>query len=471
MKKRILFVLPNRFAGRNILESDIPEILGREADVRVTFVSLFEDDEKKVAGFAATNLDWRNLRNPLSEKVAKPAIFLKYSLMNLGYKLLHLLFLGRGSHDALFYRFHQLNDLFIHHWWKQRTKGRWRRGSKVQRKLVDRKLARPLPRSKRLYDLLTALRFWSWGCDYRVEAFMEQEKFDLVVFNFVQTSPIFPYITAARRRHVPTIGIVGSWDNPTTKGGLYPCSLYVVQNEYMAEKVKALHRVDDQRLRVTGWPQMDIYKKGDVLQTREDFFREQGLEPDCRLILFGLSTKRFGAHEPGVIRHLLRQGDAGIYGDKVAFILRAHPGDRFWRQYLDEFSGRESVVVEPPNYHDRVHLVNLLHHADIVISTAGTISLDAVAFDTNTISVVFDGDLDPGPADRVANFYRSEHYSAVLETGGTRAVYSFEELDRAIVDYLDNPSADAEGRRRLRKHFLEPFDGKASARLAEIILH
>lgn len=89
-KKRILFVLPNRFAGRNILESSIPDIMAQHADVHVTFVSLFADDEAKVAGFGASNLDWKSLKNPVSEKKVRAGHGMKYMVMNLVYRFLHL---------------------------------------------------------------------------------------------------------------------------------------------------------------------------------------------------------------------------------------------------------------------------------------------------------------------------------------------------------------------------------------------
>ncbi len=469
--RRLLFVLPNRFASRNILTSDIPAILAATEGVTLTVVSLFADDEQRVRAFNNTNITWRHLAKPAKGSALPWCLRLKYALMNAVYGLVHLLLLKKGRHDALFYRFHQLHNLFIHRWWAaKRQEAPGSLDGEVQKKLIDPTLAWPWPNSRGVFDLLLSLRFWQWSCNPGVEAFFEQNQFDLVVFNFVQTSPIFPYIMAAKRRGINTVGIVGSWDNPTTKGPLYPCRRYVVQNRYMAEMLKQYHAVEGEKVTIVGWPQMDIYKRPGILAQRGEFLATMGLAPGCRLLLFGASTKRFGRHEPSVLRHLLRQLEGGVYGPEVALVIRAHPGDHHWQERLGEFQGRTRVMVEPPNYTDRVHLTNLLRHADIVMSTAGTICLDAVAFDTCAISIAFDGDEQLAPGDQAALFYQSEHYASVINTGGTRYVESCSELDQAINSYLQDPKQDEAGRLALRALHLEPFDGKAGERLVRTLL-
>jgi hypothetical protein len=468
---RILFVLPNRFASRNILTNDIPLILAETPGVSLTLVSLFADDEPRVLAFNKKNITWRHLAKPEKGSQLPPFTRLKLALMNLVYGLVQVLLLKQGRHDALFYRFHKLHHLFIHRWWAaKRNDGTANLDGDVQKKLIDPTLAWPFPNSRGVFGLLLRLRFWQWANNPGVEAFFDKNRFDLVVFNFVQTSPIFPYVMAAKRRGIKTVGIVGSWDNPTTKGPLYPCGRYVVQNRYMADMLKKYHDVGADKVTICGWPQMDIYQRPGILAERAEFLAGMGLSPRCRLLLFGASTKRFGRHEPSVLRYLLRQMEAGVYGPEIALVIRAHPGDHGWQGRLAEFQGRERVIVEPPNYTDRVHLTNLLRHADIVMSTAGTICLDAVAFDTCAISIAFDGDEQLAAGEGSALFYQSEHYASVIETGGTRYVESFCDLDQAIRAYLHDPAQDADKRLALRALHLEPFDGKAGERLVTLLL-
>ena len=471
MPRRILFVLPNRFASRNILTSDIPSILSETEDRFLTFVSLFPDDEQMVLSFNKKNLAWRHLAKPEPASHLPFFVGLKYAAMNMVYSFVHFLLLKKARHDALFYRFHKLHNLFIHWWWVAKKKDSpTSLNGEVQKKLIDSTLAWPFPNSKIFFSLLKRLRFWQWASNTKVEAFFEKNRFDLVVFNFVQTSPIFPYIIAAKRRGVKTVGIVGSWDNPTTKGPLYPCQRYIVQNRYMADMLKKYHDIDQNMVTIVGWPQMDIYKKPGIIEGREQFLSAMSLAPRCRLLLFGASTKRFGRHEPSVLRYILRQREAGVYGPEIALVIRAHPGDHNWQERLAEFQGLDNVIVEPPNYTDRTHLTNLLHHADIVMSTAGTICLDAVAFDTCAISIAFDGEVQQTSNEGAAIFYQSEHYASVIKTGGTRLVESFADLDQAILNYLNDPQQDADKRLALRALHLEPFDGKAGERLVHTIL-
>jgi len=468
-RRKILFVFPNRFAARNILETEIPNLLAGHEELAVTFVSLFPEDGEKVRAFNCPRFSWRPLRAPVDRVRVGLVETLPYFLKNLLYKAVHLLLLKRASSDALVYRFNKLHNFFVHRYWQERARGAVGGLEDVQQKLIDPKLAWPLPNSERLFSFLLRLRHWQWGNDYQVEALFDRERFDLIVVNFIQTSVVFPYYTAAWRRSIPVAGIVGSWDNPTTKGPLHSSSLYIVQNRFMAEQLIRHHGVTQEKIAVTGWPQMDVYKQAGIIEKRNSFLAAQGLDPNCRLLLFGTSTKRFGRHEPSIVRHLIERVEAGVYGPNVALIVRAHPADRLWRERFGPFAGRPNVVIEQPSYDDRGHLTNLLTHADIVMSTAGTISLDAAAFDTCGISIAFDGDLDLPAHESARMFYQFDHYASVTATGGTRLVGSFAELDGAIDEYLGNPAADAEKRQALRDYHLEPFDGCASKRLADLI--
>jgi hypothetical protein len=116
------------------------------------------------------------------------------------------------------------------------------------------------------------------------------------------------------------------------------------------------------------------------------------------------------------------------------------------------------------------HLANLLYHADVLLASQGSISLDAAALDTCVINIAFDGDLEVDHFASIRRWYEMDHYAPVVRSGGTRMVSSYEELDRAIIDYLRNPDKDRLGRDRLRQEQLEPFDGQASERLVKLIV-
>jgi len=477
--KNILFVLPTHFASRNILMSDIPTILSNGERGKATFVSLYPEDGERIRAFGSESLSWHHQKRPEKLQALLGLAPLVNFLRNICYKIAHLLFLKRASHAALVYRFNNINNFFGHrlrrsmaHWfriklpWQPKTKSHF-----SAQRYADPKLGWPLASSTKVYGFLHSLYFWNWGNNPRVEAFFENNHFDLVVINYIQTARIFHYLNAAKRRDIPVIGMVGSWDNPTLKGPVAPgLCRYLVQNRYMAEQLINHHRILEKDIAITGWPQMDIYCKEDVIIPRRDLLTRLGLAAESKVILFGANTKRLGRHEPSIMQHIIQQIQAGRYGDQVALVIRPHPGDRLWKERYAKFMNQERVVVQEPSYTDRADFANLVKHSDIVISSAGTISLDAAAFDTCAINIAFDGNLEVSEKESVAMYYKLEHYASIVETGGTLLVHSFAGLDRAIIRYLADPALDQKHRQALRDYHLAPLDGQSAARMAAMLL-
>lgn len=481
--KTVLFVLPTHFASRNILTSELPRILAAREGMRVFFASLYREDREKVASLHSPGLSWLHLKRPCAPAALIHPRTLRYWFWSLCYTAVHLLLLNRARHPSLVFRFNELKGFFGHRLRKRMAQGQ--QGSLLARisarlggrkspfnaqRYADPKLGWPLAQSQALYRFLRPFYYWLWGNSARVETFFDLHSIDLLVVNFIQTTRVFPYINAAKRRGIPIIGMVGSWDNPTLKGPVFPgLDTYLVQSRYMAGQLADHHDLGAARIVVTGWPQMDIYHRMENLVGKGEFRTSLGLDRESKLILFGANTMRLGAHEISILRHMKTELQAGRYGAATVLIIRPHPGDGQWRQRFAEFMGGDQILLEEPSYTDRVHFANLIKNCDIVISSAGTISLDAVAFDTCTINIAFDGDLSLPPDQGVALFYQLEHYASVVETKGTILVRGYDELDSALVRFLQTPEANSEGRQRLRQQHLDPFDGLASQRIADTI--
>ena len=479
--KSVLFVLPTHFASRNILTSDLPRILGERPEIRVFFASLYREDQEKVQTYRDPRFTWHHLKRPVPPSILFRPQTLLYWFQSVVYAFVHLFLLNRARHASLAYRFNELKGFFGHQMRKKMASWQQVPLSKVfmsgtkkshfsAQRYGDPKLGWPFPKSKALYTFLKSFYCWLWGNNVRVETFFDLNKIDAVVINFIQTARVYPYINAAKRRRIPIIGMVGSWDNPTLKGPVFTgLSTYIVQNRYMAEQLANFHDIETGRIVITGWPQMDIYKKKDALVSKEAFLASLGLKRNKQLILFGANTSRLGQHEISILKHMMKQLQDGRYGSSTVLIIRPHPGDSQWKARFKDFMGVENILVQEPSYTDRVHFANLVKNADIVISSAGTISLDAVAFDTCAINIAFDGDLNLPPEKSVRMFYKLEHYASIVETGGTILVHGYDELDCCLLRFLQSPDLGSEGRQRLRMYHLEPFDGFASQRIADVL--
>ena len=114
-------------------------------------------------------------------------------------------------------------------------------------------------------------------------------------------------------------------------------------------------------------------------------------------------------------------------------------------------------------------MVNTLSHADIVMATQGSISLDAAALDKKIINIAFDGSLTRSYTESVKRWYEMDHYLPVVKSGGVSIVDNFLSLDEAIKTLISKDPQKA-GRARLREIELEPFCGDSSARQVQAML-
>jgi hypothetical protein len=370
----------------------------------------------------------------------------------------------------LAYRFNRLQG-FAGHRQKEAFPPEERAREAQAGNFTDPDLGRPLPDSRRLFDLLYRLHYARWYGEPMVEAFCDGFRPGLVVLHHLQNEVVRPWANAARRRGIPVLGVVGSWDQPTTKGPLVAgVDRYLVQSRRMREELALYHGVPEELVEVTGWPQMDVYRQPGVVAPRAELMAELGLDPQRRFILLGANSARLGAHEPPVAEFLAARLTAGEFGPGCSLVIRPHPKDGAWRDRFGHLHAPPAVVVTPPEL-GRLHfLASLLAHAGLLLASFGSICLDAVALDTCVVNLVFDGGLKVSPHRSVAQWQNLDHYRPVVASGALRPAGSFDELARAVRSYLDDPSLDAVGRALCRAEQLEPLDGRSSQRVAQAIV-
>jgi hypothetical protein len=217
--------------------------------------------------------------------------------------------------------------------------------------------------------------------------------------------------------------------------------------------------------------------------SRKAFLQSIRLPGVRKLIVFCTNLKTLKAHEPSIARHIAADVKNGAYGAGCTLYIRTHPQDTDWKQDFHPLNDPPHVVVSrasgfgyyqenggQDHLKDMQHLGNLMRHADVVVNTGGTISLDAIAFDTPVICLGFDGDRRPPETDRIILRYEWEHLRPLTRSGGVWLVKSFEELDKAILSYFQDPALHRNNREAVRKEHLEPFDGRASERMVSLMV-
>lgn len=327
----------------------------------------------------------------------------------------------------------------------------------------------PLPESRKIYGMLQRFYYRTWSSHPDITEWFAQAKPDGVVLGHMQNSKITAYLATAQKLGIRVIGMNGSWDQPTSKGPIMPFDGgIIVQNEEVKKELHRYHEIEESRLHVCGWPQMDRYVNAQAFLPREQFLSSIELPKDARYILFGAYSERLGPHEPMVLERLAEALQRGEFGENIWIWVRCHPLDRDWEERFSYLSRYVRLHVEPPSLGNLSHLANLLKHASLVISSAGTIALDAVALDTPAIALAYE-DERLTYYDRPARRYDMEHYATAVATGGMWKVATMQELTNAIRGYLENRMLHAAQREALRSQFLEPFDGRSAMRTAQRI--
>ncbi len=467
-RARVAMVLPNSMVIRNTLETTVLAQLAGRGDLEIAVLTPYPANAEAVAKLGSPLVSWADLGRPT------PDPGLAYggpvaAAARLAQRLTARLLRPWVGFPQLVYRFNRLRG-FAGHRQKEALPPEDRAREAQAGNFADPALGRPLPDSRALFNLLYRLHYARWYGEPMVEAFCDRFRPDLIVLHHLQNEMVRPWANAARRRGIPVLGVVGSWDQPTTKGPLVAgVDRFLVQSRRMREELALYHGVPEERVEVTGWPQMDVYRQSGVIAHRAELTAELGLPVDRRFILLGANSARLGAHEPSIAAFLAERLAAGDFGADCSLVIRPHPKDGAWGQRFGHLHAPPLVVVLPADL-GRLHfLASLLSHAALLVASSGSICLDAMALDTCAVNLAFDGDLSVPHARKASRWLELDHYAPVVASGGLRLAEGFPELAQAVRAYLDDPSLDAEGRVRCRAEQLEPLDGQSSRRVAQAI--
>jgi len=296
---------------------------------------------------------------------------------------------------------------------------------------------------------------------------MERECSALVVSN-VQPRNAVPFLIAARRLRLPVIAHVASWDHTVGKGVISPyCDLYIVQNRVMEDDLRSYHDIGSERVRVTGWPQTDIFQRPRPRADYEALVRAYGLDSGRPLVLVMGNTPTNAPYEGRFVERVLAWWEESAR-ERFQLLFRPHPRDKEWRERFGAAIGREGVVVQEPSYTDLDALANLLQHGDVVVCNAGTILLDALVNDRPVVCVLYDEGAPPGESWAAKNVI-GEHYRDLAASGAFHTAESFEQVVAGIERSLASPEELIEERRRAVRDVVGEVDGHAGERVVDAI--
>ncbi len=309
----------------------------------------------------------------------------------------------------------------------------------------------------------------------QIKAIFDEKKPD-VVFTPSMTDIEYdiPIAAEAKRRGVFLLGMVRSWDNLTSHNllGVIP-DKFVLQNKFLKDVAESFIQGINTDIKVSGLPHYDMYKHPEPhIVEKEEFFSQMGLDKEKKLILLGGSD----LYSVPEMKHLMVTLNEAIESGELKdmqVLFRPHPKFPCKR---DEFGmdALQHITIDDGQgeFTFSEKFISSIVHSELVAHISSTLAIDAAVLGKPNICINYDDPSAQVPYwESVGRAYDTfTHYEHLLETGGAALSHSPEEFVSHIQMYLENPKMHEEGRVKIIEEFVEPFDGKASERLKNIVI-
>lgn len=344
-------------------------------------------------------------------------------------------------------------------------------------------------RSRLLRRALLNLECRLFGADAYLE-FLDEHEPDLVVATSLGTFDFDQFVLrAARKRGIQTASVILSWDNTTTRG--YPgvkVDHVIAWSNIMKWELEALNDVAPDTVSVQGVAHFDDYFRPDPNWDRVEFMRSLRLDPDKKTILIATKSPNCYAQNPNIAKLLAEAIETGALPHDCQILLRVHPlhyrfrDDKFLYDdvlevYRQLSENHDCLIINEPNITSKtvnydmadqeiLFLCRLLRTSDVLVNFFSTMNIESAIFDLPMVNVNFDNLTPLYPCDRGHRFdiridFESDHNQRIVRSGGTKIANSPEEMIKSVRLYLEDPTLDSEGRRKIVEEEVGPNRGTA----------
>lgn len=295
-------------------------------------------------------------------------------------------------------------------------------------------------------------------------------------------------LRCAHRHRVPTLAVIPSWDNLSSKGviGENPKHL-AVWNRIMRDEAVSLYGFADSAIHVCGGLQFDLYAQAPSPAVRAEVLTRLGIDPSRPFVLIGTITPRYFANNIDIVDIVNDAVADGRLPADLQIVVRLHPqvvDDPHFGDNLDQYRERAAANhriklsiprvlrwgrMTPPTPEDGAELVTLLHGAAASVMPASTLAIDACALGSPVIGIGFDGREVKPYAQSVRRTFDFTHYRRIVAEGGLRIAESPDMLVTELSAYLADRDRDLPGRHRIVASHLGALDGSSWQRVLGVI--
>jgi hypothetical protein len=288
-------------------------------------------------------------------------------------------------------------------------------------------------------------------------------------------------LRAAQKAKIKSIAMPKSWDNISKRYFRVKADKIVVWSEFMKQQMIKLQDYKESEIDMVGVPQFDYYIDKSIIENRNDFCHRLGLDPKKKIILFGSEGKLIpsDADIASIIYDLIEENKLSHTSQ---LLIRPHFGYKDDEKKFVNLLHKPNVVVDSQFNHSKVfrdkwdystkemhHFLNLLFHADVIISTCSTLVLDAAALNKCSILIKFDGCKKKPFYKSSARWYVCDYFDKISKCRASLEVESPGQLRLAINRILNNDNLPLKELSLLKKFFCNNVDGAAGKRLYESV--
>jgi hypothetical protein len=291
-----------------------------------------------------------------------------------------------------------------------------------------------------------------------VDRYLRELDPDVVVVTgtFRHVSSEVELLKSARRLGIPAGIFVTSWDNLTNKGSLkFVPERVFLWNDVQARDAVELHRIPQDRIRLTGAHVFDEWFERRPSRTREELLAEIGLDPSEPYLVYLCSSRNVA--RPSEVE-FVRSWVEAIRGSgderlrRIGILVRPHPNaDVQWQGV--ELPGPNAVVwprtgAHPVAEQARADFFDTLAHSAAVVGINTTAMIEAAILGKTVLTV-----LVPEFAQETTLHF----HNLKVENGGFLHVAAdLEEHVGQLASVLVEDEAGAERRRAFVESFVRP---------------
>jgi hypothetical protein len=275
----------------------------------------------------------------------------------------------------------------------------------------------------------------------------------------VVASPfIFPsskeleYVKAAKALSIPTVGVVLSWDNLTSKGTFHLIpDLVLVWNASLAQEAVALHDVPLNRIAITGAPPFDFWFEMGPSVDRVAFCDRLGLDPESPFVLYLCSSPFIARDETSFVKRLADALNERTERREIGLLVRPHPTNAaIWGGFKDDrmiIWPRGGEYVDVPqtrqNYYDSIY------YSSAVMGVNTSAMVETTILDKPCLTVMNE-------------HYRATqtgvgHFRHLTDAGFMEVATSFKEASENLARIISGRDEKRSERRRFVEEFIRPL--------------